>query len=877
MPVPKSDSVAKSLAGAREDLPLVLRQQLEAFRKDLWKRKVIESIAAGLIGLVVSFLLIFVLDRVWQTPSWARLIILIGGVSLFAGFAPYWLHRWVWGHRREGQLARLVARKYPGLGDRMLGVIELQGQDEAADTMSPRLKQAAMAAVAAESSKFDLGDALPAPKHLTWALAAVLLLVIAAASFIFAPKAGLNAAERWLKPLGDVERYTFTQLRDPITYLAVAQGEPFDLKLRLAEDSVQKPEEASAKLDSQAALSAELREGFYQFEFPGQQEPGSVIFRAGDLRHEILIEPMQRPHVLSTKAEIEYPSYLGMARRTVDLVGGQVEAVTGSKVSFEMETSRPLKSGRFGPTVSQRDDSGDFQGQAGELVVKKRTIRSPELAVGQVSFMVPFEWSDEFGLQGGQNFDLRVDANPDEAPLAYLQGIERQVAILPEEVLNFEVLCEDDVGLSAAGIVWERYGAASSSSSFDGELELAKPDQQTRRISKEVTFSPLALELEPQRLLLRAYAKDPYPERGRSFSEPVVVYILTREEHLQLLKAQYERAIGELEDLARKELNLFDENQRLERLDGEELREDANAQRLDRQELAERESVQQMEELKKKMEEIFKGATRNGEVDKETMKSMAGALKAVQELAEADLPEVQKKLEEAGEASNTDKKSEEDIKKAVAEQKEVVEKMQRAIAQANEANEKMEASTFVARLKKAAADQEGVASDLIANFTKLLGIRERDVDPTDQRFSSEARTRQAGISSDVRWIQEDLGHYYARTGGDLFEEVRGEMREANIDSGLEAVRERLRKNYSFTATEESKMWASRLAEWAKQLGEEAGKEPSGGGGGGAQDPEDEDFEFMLRVMKMIQTQQDLRGRTRALEQLKRDFNGRPTG
>jgi hypothetical protein len=88
--------------------------------------------------------------------------------------------------------------------------------------------------------------------------------------------------------------------------------------------------------------------------------------------------------------------------------------------------------------------------------------------------------------------------------------------------------------------------------------------------------------------------------------------------------------------------------------------------------------------------------------------------------------------------------------------------------------------------------------------------------------------------------------------------------------GLEEVRLRLSNNRSFEAAEASKKWADKLNEWAGKL--EGGKDDQSGGegGGGAPNSEDEDFEFMLRVMKMIQQEQDLRGRTRALEQLRRD-------
>jgi hypothetical protein len=157
------------------EIPESLRRQLADFRRHLWRVKILEAVAAGLIGLLVSFLLVYGLDRVWQTPGWARLLILLGGVSLFAVFAPYWLHRWVWRQRRESELARLIAKRYPGLGDRLLGVIELQDQEGSADSLSPRLREAAMEAVAAETGRRKLDEALPPQRHRRWALAAMAL------------------------------------------------------------------------------------------------------------------------------------------------------------------------------------------------------------------------------------------------------------------------------------------------------------------------------------------------------------------------------------------------------------------------------------------------------------------------------------------------------------------------------------------------------------------------------------------------------------------------------------------------------------------------------------------------------------------------------
>jgi hypothetical protein len=251
------------------------------------------------------------------------------------------------------------------------------------------------------------------------------------------------------------------------------------------------------------------------------------------------------------------------------------------------------------------------------------------------------------------------------------------------------------------------------------------------------------------------------------------------------------------------------------------------------------------------------------------------------------MPDVSEKLQAAGEASNTPEKSKEDVKKAVEEQKEAVEKMNQALADAKDANKRFEASTFVTRLKKAAEEQNGIATALITGLANTIGMREFEVDPKDKRKLEESSKQLALTASDIRWIQEDLGHYHARTNEDVFKQVVDLMRESKIsvneqkkitdvtiDVGLEKIHDKLKSNHAYTAIETSRKTADKLNEWAAILegamDEDGGGAGGGGGGGGAPNPEDEDFEFMLRVMKMIQQQQDLRARTRVLEQLKRD-------
>jgi hypothetical protein len=862
--------------GSKAAIPESLRLQLDDFRRHLWRVKTMEAVAAGLIGLLVSFLLVYGLDRIWQTPGWVRLGILVAGVSLFTVFAPYWLHRWVWRQRRETQLARLIAKRYPGLGDRLLGVIELQDQEGNADTLSPRLREAAMEAVAIEAGNRKLDEALPPQRHRRWALVVLCLAGISAAAFTLTPRAGFNALQRWLMPLSKTERYTFTRLENPPVYRAVAFGEAFEITLRLSEDSEQRPVKSSGRYGLQPGVDAALEKDSYRFIFPGQQDAGSIVFHVGDLRHEVRVEPVQRPAMEDAAAVVTFPAYLGIPEKTANLNTGVLSAVEGSKVRIRLTTTRALAAATFGPTRSQaiEEPAGAYVPLDGALEISGAVASTPVIEVGAIPFEIPFAWTDKLGLAGESGYRLRVDALKDAAPTCYLQGIDRQKVMLPEETVDFEVLAEDDFGVKQTGIEWSgQFTRPTSEVPAKGELKLGDGTPEERRLNKSASFSPAAFGIAPQKITLRGYSEDHFPGRGRVYSEPVILYVLTRDEHAQMLKSKFDRTITEFEDLARREVELLDENQRLERLSGEELQKDPNTKRLESQEQAEAESERRMKDLTERMESLMKDAARNGDIQKETLKKMAESLKSMQELSQQDLPKVKEKLGDSQEQSNTPEKAQKDVAQAAEEQQKAVEKMQEAIAKANEANRQFEAGTFVNRLKKAAGEQNGIASSLIDAYERILGIKASKLDPSDLRRLNESISQQGKTASDVRWLQEDLGNYFARTKTDSFKQILDEMKASQIDSGLEEVRSVLSSNHSFIATEQSKKWADKLTEWAKKLEGEKEKGGPGGGGGSGQSPEDEDFEFMLRVMKLVQQEQDLRAQTRALEQLRR---GNPT-
>ncbi len=189
-------------------IPESLRQKLLAFRRRVWCLKMFEAFAAAIIGVLVGFLLVYALDRFFDTPQILRAVIFAGAV-LACALVPVAFERWIIRRRRMDQLAWLLSQTHPNAGDQLLGVIELS-EDAAEQSRSPVLVEAAITQVAADVGSQDLSNAIPRPQHKQRGLAAG---VLAAAAVLLLAGHRVCRQERLGQVPGAVEGYTAVHLR----------------------------------------------------------------------------------------------------------------------------------------------------------------------------------------------------------------------------------------------------------------------------------------------------------------------------------------------------------------------------------------------------------------------------------------------------------------------------------------------------------------------------------------------------------------------------------------------------------------------------------------------------------------------------------------
>ena len=62
------------------NLPPRMKAALEQYKKRVWTIKLAEGVLAAIFGILVSYIIVFCLDRVFDTPTLLRVLILVIGM-----------------------------------------------------------------------------------------------------------------------------------------------------------------------------------------------------------------------------------------------------------------------------------------------------------------------------------------------------------------------------------------------------------------------------------------------------------------------------------------------------------------------------------------------------------------------------------------------------------------------------------------------------------------------------------------------------------------------------------------------------------------------------------------------------------------------------
>ncbi|MEM6692555.1 MAG: hypothetical protein AAF664_24210, partial [Planctomycetota bacterium] len=877
-------------------IPDSLKKQLLEFRGRVHRIKLVEAIAIVVFAATITYLFVFAMDRLTDTPLAVRVMLAVLGIGSLA-IVPYAVFRWIIRYRSPESVSRLLAKRMPSIGDQLLGVIEL-ASSQSEQARSRALCEAAIKQVAQDAAKCDFGEATPANRYRTWLVFSGGLVALVTLVALVYPEASRNAFSRWATPWQPVPRYTFTQL-DPIEQkYVVPHGEVATIAFRLADASKWQPDSATLRIGIQKSIVSKVVRGTYEFEIPAQISDQSVELIVGDFNGKTALKPTLRPELNEVLTDVKLPEYLGIeTREKKDSRVGQITLVKGSRAVVSATANRSLESGLV-------NDQPQSPTEATLVSTEVEVLDKHELR---------FEWKDGLGLTGREPFSLQLDAVDDEAPTLMVDGLPRRAVVLDSETLTFEITSNDDFGVKRVGIMWRGIDPRLAENLAEGDRVLSAGDFTTDQLQAKGTFSAKSLGIEAQPIELFVWAEDYLPHRERVFSAPHVLFVLTPDQHAVWMAEQLSRWHRKALDVRDRERQLYEENKRLRDLDPDKLASPANRKAVERQASAERSNGRRLDRLGQLGDDLIKAASRNPEIGVGHLERWAEMLQVLQDLSENRMPSVAGLLEDAassqpklaldsrqpvesqpstmkkpaspsagrvraaggrkpneskpgdqklrsapqlvdmessanspdeGEAKPgspkkpsspalrlpvttvmgkaTDGKNspqpggqQEQMTKAVEEQKDLLAEFDRLTDELNEVLANLEGSTLVKRLKAVSRSQDLIAGKLTgqmeATFGKAGFIGGDVKDVLNGLEESERKTSQK-----VSYIMDDMAAYFERRRFARFKTTLDEMREANTLSSLRDLASKLHQKQG-TSVAEAEYWADSFDRWAENL------------------------------------------------------------
>jgi len=622
-------------------LPPLLAAKLADFRRRVWVVKGIEGVLAGLFGLLISYVLVFALDRFFDTPGWLRATILILGVAVLGIGLPLKWHRWVWRQRRLEDAARLLRQTFPRLGDQLLGIVELARMEAGEGGRSERLVQAAMAQADEEVKDRDFSQAVPQARHKHWAVASGAMVLLVTGAFVMVNEAARNALQRWATPWLNVERFTFARIAALPDPWVVPYAEPVELGVMLARDSAWKPGEARAVVKDQPMVkAARAEQDHFSLSLPPQKEDTLLKLRVGDVRREISVQPRPRPEMTRLAVQLELPGYLQYTTKPeTEVRGGSVSLLQGSKASFVLESVRPLVEAAM-DGKPQRVEDGKLMSDAKSVASEAKTHE--------------FAWKDELGLMPREPLKLTVQPVEDAAPRLVARRESLEQVVLDTEVVTFDVTASDDFGLRRLGLSWkplETGEGRKSPMAATGEKVVAAGAPESREMEARATFCAVREGIAPQSLEIRAWAEDYLEGRERAQSAVFVLHVLNATDHALWLTQQMGKWLDVARETYEREQQLHQINQELRALSAAELDQPQNRRKVEQQAGAEQANAARLGGLNEAGKRLVEQATRNPEFDAERLESWATMLQSLQNIASKRMPSVADLLKQSSNAA----------------------------------------------------------------------------------------------------------------------------------------------------------------------------------------------------------------------------------
>jgi len=833
-------------------LPDALRRQFAQVERRLWRVETALALCSVAGGLLLSFLVLFVSDRFWDTPKSARTGCLLCGLAIAVVASLFWARRWIWRRRDLRDLAILVQKKYRRLGDRLLGIVELAGEKRHFANFSPALYHAAIHQVAAEAKSYDFGQSVSAARARKMSFAAAGLAACVLAVFALVPRPGWNALLRWAVPTAGIARYTLVSLEGLPRELIVANGEPFNLDGAVHYRSFWKPGRVSALWPRQPPLQSAVRGGTFHLTVPGQVEEGTLRVRVGDALAEVRVLPAYRPSLQELDADIQLPDYLHYPSQTERLPGGALLAVEGSRIAFHGKTSRPLRAALMQSAGEQpkplKIDGDTFSSESTQ----------PE---GAAEF--DFNWRDNLGLSNAVPLRLSVRMEPDAPPAPEIPDLPRETAVLASDVLRIRVRATDDFGVRDYGLMWDLTADSPPTQIEATEIKTQTPSPRIKTTEKVFLWSPAVFRIPADSTVeLQAFARDYLPERDRALTGIYRIHVLSAEAHAELVREQLEAVMAQVEEVTRLQEKIVAALAEVK--DSQKMPEAQKSTRLGQSKDDQLENASRLDELSRQGERALREGMKNPLLTAETIRQWSQSLQQWRQLSQNKMQDAASAMQSARQNPASQPQQTAD---ALQKAQDVLNELEKMESKANQHMDDLQALTLSQRLRKVGSEEKDISGVLVGAAPDTIGLLPRDLPEKWKLFEYGLTRHQAEAQKETVTLQGEISRFFERTQKTNYGAVSQEMKTTRASDELERLGGLIDNNMSIEASDNLGQWSGRFQKWSDALEPKQESKGSGSGSSGGQKEMDL-TQQLIALLRVRENEITLRDQTSVLDQNK---------
>jgi len=835
-------------------LPEELRRQFAAVVRRLWRTETTIAVTGGMGALILSLLALFVSDRLWPTPIWARIALLACGLIGIAVAGAYWSERWIWRRRDLRALARLVQRRHRLLGDRLLGIVELANEQHHDANFSPALYHAAIHQVAEDARQVDFCQSVnPGPARRAAAWFAGLAVVLVAVGALL-PAAGSNAFARWAAPWAAIPRYTLVTLEGLPSRLTVAHGEPFDLAALAHYRSFWRPSRIIGQIVGQPKVEGLVASGAARLHIPGQVEKGALRLRLGDAEAVVQIEPEYRPALQNLEADVQLPDYLQRTNQTQSIQDGSLVAVEGSRIVFRGAVSRSLAAA----TLSGETNT--------TLRVEGAKFLSGETEPAGATQYV-FNWRDVLGLSNAVPLRVSAVIQPDAPPVVDLPDMPREMAMLDSDSLRVQVQARDDYGVRDLGLTWETESDTPLAGATTTEMKGMTDAPDRTKAERVFRWSPSILRIAPGSVVeLEGFARDYLPHRARARTQPHRIRVLSAEEHAELVRQQLEATLAQLEDVTRLQEKIA--------ANAEDVHAATNmpdAQKSARMAEAKDDQLQnaaQLKQLSEQGEQAVQEAMKNPIFKENAIQQWNAAMQRWQKLSKEQMQSAAKTMQAAQQNS---KDRDQQVAEAEKQAEEILDQLRKMQGKANDRMDDLQALTLAQRLRKVGSQEKDIGGRLLGAAADTIGVPPEELPSRYKRLDFDLTKDQGRSGEETTKLQNEIGRFFERTKKPTYGDVSHEMKDSHVTDDLDRLAGLIQNNIAMDASASLSQWSDRFAAWGDKLEPKDASASNGKGASGSGKKKDVDLTKQLIALLRLRGQQlNVRDDAATLEQNKGD-------